>query len=139
VLPSLGLSQVIRIFPGLAVKDHLQIPHTTQGCREIKQYGRCGSTVQSPHYPGKEAWPRPQHRSQECQLQLAVSLRLHPPDPLHSRRLGVWTCVLGEGTMPKAKEGLCQCIQDAFQHKNKAVCLWEALTIKTSLDVVGTR
>lgn len=30
-------------------------------------------------------------------------------------------------------------MQDALHHENKAVCLWEALVIKTSLDVVDTR
>lgn len=62
---SLGLSQVICIFPGRVVKDHLQIPHTTRGCSEIKQYQQCVSIVQSPHYPGKEAWSLPPTRVTE--------------------------------------------------------------------------
>lgn len=47
------------VFPGLPVRDYLQIPHTTQGCREIQWFRRCGNTVKSLHYSGKGARPPP--------------------------------------------------------------------------------
>lgn len=83
---------MINILTGLQVKDHLQIPHGKWGHRDIKWYWKCGSFVQSLHHPRKDSPLAPQHRPQECQP--AVGLTLHPPDPHHSYRLGFWTCIL---------------------------------------------
>lgn len=81
--------------------------------------------------------PDTDHRSVSFSLQQALDFAHRTP--YHSHRLGIRTCVLSEVIVPKARGGggLYQCMQDAFHHKHKTVCLWEALVIKTSLGVVG--
>lgn len=77
-----GLSyKMICILPALSVKDHLQMPHRTQGYRgpngteDVLAVYRVFTT--QAERPGP--LPGPQHRSQECQP--TVGPRLHPTDP----------------------------------------------------------
>lgn len=69
------------ILPALWVKDHLQMPHRTQGysgpngIEDVLAVCRVFTTQAERPVP----LPQPQHRSQECQP--TAGPRLYPPDP----------------------------------------------------------
>lgn len=117
--------EMICILPALWVKDHLQMPHRTQGYRgpngaeDVLAVCRAFTTQAERPAP----LPYPQHRSQECQP--TAGPRLYPPDP---------PPLPGEFTVPEVQRVLCQCVQDACPREDTAVGLLQALMIRTSFD-----